>query len=300
MQFKKSVVLFVFLLLTVLVISSCGVSHENGQRRTYDLKLEVAGDGSIRDAGRDRHITSISRTLKLDRNSVIELKAEAGWDESIDFLFWAGNFSNLALEPKQSIYMDNNKELIAVFGDFNRFFMGGDISRAWNNSNVIGYWKAMISDEDLEEKGFDEGALELYIRETTGFQRKESYIFDEEVFASNTGEIFFKRATDQFGNVDPANFEYIAAILRIEETKDLRDEEFKEYNRLLFVFSDQRGIEVLILPDDDPGYREIFEDTLDLYDSADEFKEEVKRIIYEYKDKEEYIIGNTFDINDPF
>jgi len=297
MKSKKSLVLLVFLVLTALIISSCEVNHENGRQRTYDLKLEVAGEGSIRDAGRNRHITSTSRTLSLDRNSIIELKAEPGWDEDekIEFLFWTGDFNQFGSDPEQSIYMDNNKELIAVFGDFNRFFMGGDISRAWNNSNVIGYWKAMISDEDLEEKGFGEGALELYVRETTGFQRKERYIFDEEVFTDNTGDILFKRARDDAGNVDLANFEYIAAILRIEEANYL---EFDE-NRFLFVFSDQRGIEVLILPYE-PDYKELFEDTLDLSGSPDEFKEEINRIIFEYKDQEEYMIGNTLDRHDPF
>ena len=294
MNFKKTITLITILLLVVFGITACTRTDDTDFTRTYDLKLEVAGEGSIRDAGRNRFITSSSRTLELNRNTIIELEAEPGIEN--DFLFWVGNFDEFAAEPTQTILMDNNKELISVFGDFDTMFMGGDISRAWNNSNVIGYWKAMISDKNLEEKGFDEGALELYVRETSGVQRKQRYIFDKEVFADNTGEILFKRATDEDNNIDLANFEYIAAILRIEEANYL---EFDE-NRLLFVYSDQRGIQILILEDEEP-YRALFEDTLYQYDvSEDDFKNEVTRIIYDYKNDKEYIIGNTFEINDPF
>jgi len=295
MNIKKNITFIAIMLLIVFGISACTTSETRDYTRTYDLSLEVAGEGSIRDTGRNRFITSSSRTLTLDRNSIIEIEAEPGIDN--DFLFWVGNFNEFPAEPTQRILMDNHKELISVFGNFDTLFMGGDISRAWNNSNVIGYWKAMISDKNLEEKGFGEGALELYVRETSGIQRKERYIFDEKVFADNTGEILFKRATDEDGNVDLANFEYIAAILRIEEANYLETDK----NRLLFVYSDQRGIEILILPDEGTEYRSLFEDALKLYDvNNDDFKNEINRIIFEYKNKEEYLIGNTFDINDPY
>ena len=281
------------LILLAFVLSACTSPGDTDFSRTYDLSLEVAGEGSIRDAGRNRFITSSSRTLELNRNTIIELEAEPGIEN--DFLFWVGDFDELAGKPTQNIYMDNNKELIAVFGDLNNIFMGGNITEAWSHSNVIGYWKALIDHEDLEEDEFDEGLLELYVRETSGTQRKYRYIFDKEVFANNSGEIVYKRATDE-EDIDLANFEYIAAIIRVEENNYLDQ---RELDRYMFVFSNTSYIEILILPDN-PDYKEIYEDTLEFSSNSEQFKEEVRKIIFEYKNEEEYLRGKTFEVNDPF
>lgn len=281
------------LILLAFVISACTSPGDTDFSRTYELSLEVIDEGSIRDAGRDRFITSSSRTLELNRNTIIELEAEPGIEN--DFLFWVGDFDELSGEPTQNIYMDNNKELMAVFGNLNNIFMGGNITEAWSHNNVIGYWKALIDHEDLEEDEFSEGLLELYVRETSGTQRKYRYVFDKEVFANNSGEIVYKTATDEEG-IDLANFEYIAAIMRVEENNYLDQ---RELDRYMFVFSNTSYIEILILPDN-PDYKEIFEDTLEFSSNSERFKEEVRKIIFEYKNEEEYLRGKTFEVNDPY
>ena len=294
------------LILFTVVISACSPSQRDSDFiRTYDLSLEVAGDGVIRDAQRNEPITASSEVLELSRNSTIELEAEPFRDQF--FSFWAGDYHQFQSDENQTIFMDNNKELIAVFGDPEKLYMAGDITEAWGHQNVIGFWKAIIGwedgNEDLEGEEFKDGTIELYVRETTGQERRYRYIFDNQFDSGelHPGKIdYHLTPLNNDASASSYEYEYFAAIMRVEESADLE--------RLLFVYSDEDEIDILILPET-PTYQERYDyitddENYDLEDEDDRiaFRIEIIEAIEEFKENDdtEYLTGNALDFNNPF
>lgn len=294
---QKYITLVAILILFTFVISACSPSRDNGfSIRTNDLKLEIAGSGFILDTNENRVITGLPRTLELEEDSVINLMA---LDHEEDFLFWVGDHSGLESEREQSILMNKDKELIAVFEDPGILYMAGNINHAWGHNDVIGYWKAIIGHDELEGDAFEDGTLDLYVRETVGRQRNYIRVFDEDdELYGDFGRIAYEGP--QTANVDPAEFEYIAAILRVEES--INNEVF------LFVYAEyeeQQQIEIVILPD---TYIEVYNETLDVYDENlnDEdytkFREKVRLEIENHKNNDDvnYLLGDTIETSNPF
>lgn len=298
---QKYITLIAVLILFTFVISAC-TSPTSGDRdiiRTYDLSLQVAGNGLIRDVQKNEPITASSKTLKLSRNSTFELDAESFTGDF--FSFWAGDYYQPQKESNQTIFMDNHKNLIAVFGDPEKLYMAGDIREAWGHKNVIGFWKAIIGNEDLEGEEFKDGTIELYVRETTGQERRYRYIFDNQFDSGNfhPGKIDYHLSPLNSSDVSSSNYEYeyFAAIMRVEESADIE--------RLLFVYSDENNIDILILPETttyQAKYNEITGLDLDDANDKEDFRTKIIEAIEEFKDHDltEYLTGNALDFNNPF
>ena len=300
---QKYIILVAILILFTFVISACSTgSGDRDFTRTYDLRLEVAGDGLIRDAQRNEPITASSRTLEPERNTIVELEAVPFTDGDF-FSFWTANYQlEFQSDTKQSIYMDNNKELIAVFGDPEKLYMAGDITEAWGHQNVMGFWKAIVGNEDLEGDEFKDGTIELYVRETIGQERRYRYIFDNQFDSGglHPGKIDYHLNPINSSDVSSNNYEYeyFAAIMRVEESADLE--------RLLFVYSDEDYIDILILPER-PPFQERYEYITEEFDlendnEREEFRNQIIQAIEEFKEEDnaEYMTGNALDFNNPF
>jgi len=262
--------LLIILLFLILMVTACGSTRI--EQIFYNLELEVAGEGAILD-DEDKIITFSEKRLDISRNSLVDIRAVSSIDS--EFLFWTGDVDNI-FEANQTIYMDRSKEVLSVFGDPDNIFMAGYIIESWGSLNVVGYWKALVESPHLE----------IYVRETGSSERAERYIFDK---GDQEGRIIYYQPKDEDEQPDLANSEYIAALIRIEESNIIYGGEATRY---LFVYSDRKGFDALIL-EDDPSTWEIYDYIYDL--DKDEFVEEINRLIYENRDKE-IIIGNTVNI----
>ena len=292
-------------MLFVFILSACTSSGiDNGDSiRTYDLKLEIAGNGGILldSIYHDNPVfISSSTTRKPRRNSDVKLIAYPNPDNN--FLFWVGDYDNFKKEAEQNISMDENKELISVFGDPEKLYMAGDITEAWGHQNVMGFWKAIIGNDDLEGEEFKDGTIELYVRETTGQDRRYRYIFDNQFDSGglHPGKIDYHLSPLNSSNVSSSNYEYeyFAAIMRVEESADLE--------RLLFVYSDEDFIDILILPER-PPFQDRYKYITENYDLKDEddrisFRNQIIQAIEDFKEEDnaEYLTGNALDFNNPF
>lgn len=259
-------ILFISLL---FLLTACDSNSANTEM--YDLKLEVAGEGSIRDSN-GTFITNSQKTINVSIDSTIKISADA--DLGSDFLFWTGDVETI-FDINQSIYMDRDKELISVFGDPTNIFMAGYVSEAWHTINVIGYWKALMEYPNLE----------VYVREKIGGKKAERYIFDKGNFETDpdSGKIIYYQP-------DLISSEYIAAIMRIEES------DVEEATKYIFVFIDRKGFDALILDSNIPGNTEIYQDIINQED-PEIFINEIESLILDYRN-EDIIIGNTVKIYD--
>ncbi len=297
-KYKYSFIIVIFVLF-IFVLSACtSTGTENDDLiRTQDLRLEIAGNGGVLldSLYHDSPVFISSSTTRKPRlNSDVELTAYP-YPEN-NFLFWVGDYKELEKKAEQTISMDEDKELIAVFENLDILYMAGNINHAWGHNNVIGYWKAIIGHDELEGEAFKDGTLELYARETIGRERNYLKVSDKEVITGtiSAGEIAYEGP--QTADTSPAEFEYIAAIMRVEESID--DE------MLVFAYAEyeeQQQIEIVILPF---AYYEVYEDTLDKYDENDytPFKDKVIEIIRSYENHEDadYLSGKTIEVLDPF
>jgi hypothetical protein len=148
------------------------------------------------------------------------------------------------------------------------------VSESWHTTNVIGYWKALL----------DYPNLEVYVREKIGGQKAERYIFDKGNFESDPdeGKILYYQP-------DLANSEYIAALMRVEESVEI------EATKYIFVYIDIKGFEAVILsdtPTNTTKYNEIINEA-----DSSTFINKIKNLIIENRDKD-IIIGNTVKIYD--
>ncbi|MDZ7671598.1 MAG: hypothetical protein U5K53_01960 [Halanaerobiales bacterium] len=252
----------------IFLITACDSNSTNLQM--YDLRLEVAGEGVIKDSN-GTFITDSQKIINVSSNSTVDISADA--DLGSEFLFWSGDVQTI-LDINQTIYMDREKELISVFGDPINIFMAGYVSESWHTTNVIGYWKALMEYPNLE----------VYVREKIGGNKAERYIFDAGNYENDpaAGKIIYYQP-------DLANSEYIAALMRIEESGGI------EATKYIFVYIDIKGFEAVILsdtPTNTTKYNEIIDET----DSVT-FINKIKNLIIENRDKD-VIIGNTVKIYD--
>lgn len=269
---KKYFTLLIVVLSILLLATACspGRTQPRTQPRSYNLNLEVVGEGVIRDSD-GQFITTSERTLSIDSDSIMKIEAEPSIDS--DFFFWTGDIADNIINPEQSINMNRNKEVIAVFGNPNEVFMAGYLTESWGTTDIIGYWKALT-----ETPG-----LEIYLRRTIGSKEAYRYIFDEG--DPEQGRIVYHQP-------DLPNSKYIAAIIRIEESDLL---EFEEELKYLFVYIDRRGFTALV-EEYSPAIDSIYEDLIDRDKySQQEFLDEVNRLIHENR-HEDIIIGNTVRI----
>ncbi|MFW6378209.1 MAG: hypothetical protein ACOCZY_02280 [Bacillota bacterium] len=287
------------LLLLPFMISACTSSEigDNDLTNTYNLTLNVVGDGGILvdsiNSDESKYIQS-SETLQLSRYSNINLLAI---DYPDDFLLWTGDYNELEQKQEQNIYMSTNKEITAVFGDPSTYYMYGNIEEAWGHNNVTGYWRVIINNEDLNDQ-FNKGTIDLSARETIGAERKYIKVFEDEVNQGDysLGEIAYVRP-QQVTTSDLADYEYIAAILRVEEVND--------QELFLFVYSDYQNVEILIWEETLTSI-ETYNNTLAEYNENDDlntdFKNKVIEVINNNKNNEysNYLSGNTLKVNDPF
>lgn len=298
---QKYITLITVLILFTFVISSCSspTSGDNDLTNTYDLRLDAVGNGGIivdTVDSDDPIFVSSERIFRPNRYSSLDITAIPHLDN--DFLFWVGDYTELEQNVEQEIYMNRNKELIAVFGDPLTYYMAGNIKEAWGHEDVMGYWRVIVNNqynEDLNEQ-FNNGTIDLYARETTDNQRKTIEIFDDTIEQGedglSLGEIAYVRP-QEVSSSNVADYEYIAAIMRIEETVD--------QELFLFVFSNNVEIEILLW-EDTPTSIGIYEETLDEYYISDAaFKDKVMEVINENKnnDNTEYLLGDTIRVNDP-
>jgi len=264
---KKHLSFLVIVTFILLLATACGTTRT--RPINYNLNLEVAGEGAIRESGGEI-ITATETTISLSRNSIIEIEAEAF--AGSDFLFWTGDIGNNIMDVEQSVLINRNKEVIAVFGNSDEIFMSGYITESWGSTDIIGYWKALTEDPKLE----------VYLRRTIGNEEEYRYIFDEG--DTEEGRIVYHQP-------DLANSEYIAALIRVEESNILETGEESKY---LFIYIDLSGFTALV-KEYSPSTDEIYQDLLDL--DEEEFIEEIKKLIKENRN-EDIILGNTVNIFD--
>lgn len=269
MKKRNSYLLLLFLLGSMLLTMS-GCDYTSGERFNQ-LSVKIAGEGYVE--GEDYETIYDFTILDVSRNSSVSLEARPLTDES-EFLFWTGDGIENLYDNSQRILMDRDRDVIAVFGDDN-VFMSGYITEVNQNTDVLGYWKALAEYPHLE----------VYLRGQRDSQEFYRYIFDQDNFEddSDSGEIIYI--------TDGANSQYIAAIMRIEES-DLG--EFEEATRYLFVYIDRRGFETVVLPDE-PEYKDIYDDTLE--EDGEDFIEQVRQIIDDHR-QDDLILGNTATIDD--
>lgn len=258
----------ILFLILIFLLTAC--DSKSPSLQMHDLRLEVAGEGSIWDSN-GTIITDSQKTINVSNNSTVDISADA--DSGSEFLFWSGDVQTI-LDTNQTIYMDRDKELISVFGDPTDIFMAGYVSEAWHTTNVIGYWKALM----------EYPKLEVYVREKIGGQKAERYIFDKGNFKDDpdAGEIVYHQP-------DLANSEYIAALMRVEESDGT------EATKYIFVYIDIKGFEAVILSDT-PTNRTKYDEIINEEDQT-VFINKIKNLIVENRDKD-IIIGNTVEIYD--
>ncbi len=257
-----------------LIFLITGCSSTPAQTVSYKLTLEVAGNGEIKnDSGYT--LTDSKATYSIDRDAVVKVNASSF--QNSDFLFWTGDSTSI-LDVSQTILMNRNKELIAVFGDPQDVFMAGYVAESWGNINVIGYWKALLEYPNLE----------VYVRDRNGLEKAERFIFDKGDYEADpeSGQIVYFQPDPISGS------KFIAAIMRVEESNLI---ELGEATRYIFVFIDLKGFSALILPDSPANY-DIYKDILDEKDT-EKFIEEVEALIFDNRDQD-IIIGNTVIIYD--
>ena len=273
---NKSRFIVLFSLLTFLLFVFAGCSSTD-HTENYNMNLKVAGEGSIQNEN-DQEITSDQRTFTVTPNSSLDLKAVAG--QGTEFLFWAGD-ANYISEPEQKILMDRDKDIISVFGAPEDIFMAGYVSESWQNLNVIGYWKALIEDPKLE----------IFVRETDSDRQAVRLIFDQG--DDYPGEVVFY-SPESDGSPDLVDYEFIAAVTRIEESNVLDYGE--EASRYVFVYIDRQGFDALVLADESPNHG-TYDDIISLKEDGDqvEFGRAVENLILENRE-EDIIIGNTVNI----
>lgn len=284
---KNKLKFFSLLLLLIgitTIISAC--SSGSTAPDFYDLDLSIVNDGYITDGDNNVLVDYQDKqeTFQITRNSTIELNAYDDLFTNQEFLFWTGHIEEFYGKSTQSIYMDTDKDMIAVFGDKNYIFMTGYVTESWGNSNVYGYW---IAHQYVEDN------LEIYVKKSTGLERAERYIYED----AAEGEIALFTPTDADGNPDTANYEYLAALWKYEESN------FQEYDEevFLFVYIDRGLFETLIL-EYNTTIKDEFTRISGIYDQGDDaeskqkFKEEIRKFIEEHKADNNMIIGTTVDI----
>ena len=293
----KYITLIAVLILFVFVISACSTSPgDRNLIETTNLSLDTVGDGSIIiDLEENRRISISSETvLELSEDAIIELEALPGFEK--EFLFWLGDYNNQ--ESFQRIEMKDNKELVAIFADPLTFYMAGNIEEAWGHNDVMGYWKIIVNNEYNEELDdeFEKGTIDLNVKETLGNDSRSLRVFDDKIEQEENGlslgEIAYVRPQEVSSN-DLTRYEYIAAILRVEEVAN--------EDIFLFIYSDFTDIDILLW-EESLSSLEAYEDALEAYNQGDEaFKDEVDDIITQNKNNESsnYLSGETITVNDP-
>lgn len=259
----------ILIILLIFLMTACdSISPGPEISETHDLRLEVAGDGAIRDS-EGTFVTDSQKVINVSDKATVDIYADSNSDS--DFLFWTGDVPNI-FDTNQTIYMDRDKEVISVFGDPTNIFMAGYVSESWNTINVIGYWKALMEYPHLE----------IYVRESIGGQKAERYIFDKGNFENDpdAGKIIYYQP-------DQINSEYIAALMRIEES------DTTEATKYIFVFIDRKGFDALILGDTPSNYT-TYQEIINEGDS-ELFINQIETLIMENRD-EDIIIGNTVNI----
>lgn len=285
-KFHKTIILGVLLLSLTLVISAC-TSGETSLLQ-HDLSLQVAGEGEIRNSAGNTLISSENTTIldkkkfKVDRDSTISLNAVSASDN--DFLFWAGKISNFN-RANNSVYMNSDKDLIAVFGG-DEVFMAGYITESDMTTDVTGYWKA-LGEPSSDLDYYVNTDLEIYLNQKN--QSNETYRY---IKGDGYDEGLIRAIPDGSGS------QYIAAVEKIElsDRFDFGD----EVSSYLFVYIHIGGFEALIIPDYHPEINTIRTDfneitKLSSPDEEEKFINEVKDIIDVYND-EDLIKGKTFII----
>lgn len=266
---RKYLSLGILFIILIFLITACDSTITDPDLEMHDLRLEVAGEGAIRDSN-ESFVTDSEKVVNVSNNATVEISADPDTDS--DFLFWVGDVQNI-FDINQSIYMDRDKELISVFGDPTNIFMAGYVSESWNTINVIGYWKALMEYPNLE----------IYVRESIGGQNAERYIFDKGDFETDpdAGKIIYYQP-------DLTSSEYIAALMRIEESDSV------EATKYIFVYIDRKGFDALILDGNTPSNTQIYQDIINEEDQ-NLFINKIETLILENRDKD-IIIGNTVKI----
>ena len=279
-KFYKILTLVALLISFTLIITAC----TSGRTTTiqYDLSLQVAGEGHIRDSVGRTLISSENttildrRVLRADRRSTVRLNAIADEDNNEDFLFWAGDITNFS-QANNSIYVDSNKDLIAVFGG-DEIFMTGYITESNQTTNVTGYWKT-TTDPGTEINP----NLEIYLNQRKANNETYRYINNNDI---EEGKVRAIR--------DGTGSKFIASIEKLEKSDDLVFG--TEATRLLFVYADFDGLRALVIPDDHPDIYDFIEDEFERIEGIsedEEFITAVRDMIQRYKE-EDVIRGQTF------
>lgn len=276
-KYNKLIILSVLLLSLTLTISACTSGSISPIQ--YDLSLQVAGEGEIRDSAGRTLISSENTTIlnkryfrNIDRDSTVRLNAVP--DTNNDFLFWAGDIPEFT-EANNIVKMDSNKDLIAVFGG-DEVFMTGYITESNQTTSVTGYWKTTT--DPLEETNPE---LEIYLNQRKLNRETYRYINNNDIEAGKVRAIR-----------DGTGSKFIASIEKIEKSNDL---DFgTEATRMLFVYGDFDGFRVLVIPDDHPNKNDIDDDfeRIEAINDDEDFITEVRDMIQKYVN-EDVIRGQT-------
>jgi len=276
-KYNKLIILSVLLLSITLTISACTSGSTSPIQ--YDLSLQVAGEGEIRDSADRTLISSENTTIlnkryfrNIDRDSTVRLNAVPATNN--DFLFWAGDIPEFT-QANNIVKMDSNKDLIAVFGG-DEVFMTGYITESNQTTSVTGYWKTTT------EPGTENNPeLEIYLNQRKLNRETYRYINNNEI---EVGKVRAIR--------DGTGSKFIASIEKIEKSNDL---DFgTEATRMLFVYGDFDGFRVLVIPDDHPDKNDIDADfeRIESINDDEDFITEVRDMIQKYVN-EDVIRGQT-------
>ena len=276
-QYKK-LTFGILLLSLIFVISACS---SDGTSLQYNLSLQVAGEGQIRDSSGRTLISSANttildqRVLRADRNSTVRLNAIPA--ENNDFLFWAGDISDFD-RANNRVYMSSNKDLIAVFGDED-VFMSGYITQSNRTTDVTGYWKAFAEPDTLANLN-----LEIYLNQRNNAQESYRYINDQD-----SEESLMRAIPDGRGS------QFIAAAEKLEKSNLLFGD---EATKIIFVYAYIGGFEALVVSEEHPDYNYINNEFLEIIqltgeENEEDFIDRVDNIIDQYY-SDDIIKGQTF------
>lgn len=276
-QYKK-LTFGILLLSLIFLISACS---SDGTSLQYNLSLQVAGEGQIRDSSGRTLISSANttildqRVLRADRNSTVRLNAIPA--ENNDFLFWAGDISDFD-RANNRVYMSSNKDLIAVFGDED-VFMSGYITQSNRTTDVTGYWKAFAEPDTLANLN-----LEIYLNQRNNAQESYRYINDQD-----SEESLMRAIPDGRGS------QFIAAAEKLEKSNLLFGD---EATKIIFVYAYIGGFEALVVSEEHPDYNYINNEFLEIIqltgeENEEDFIDRVDNIIDQYY-SDDIIKGQTF------
>ncbi|MBF8437511.1 hypothetical protein I0Q91_10490 [Halanaerobiaceae bacterium Z-7014] len=277
---NKKLTLMILLLSFIFIISACSPDRTSFQ---YDLSLQVAGEGEIRDSAGRTLISSENstildrRVLRVDRNSTVRLNAFPDEDNNYDFLFWAGNIGEFD-RANNRVYMSSDKDLIAVFGDEN-VFMSGYITQSNRTTDVTGFWKAFAEPDSLANPN-----LEIYLNQRNNSQDSYRYINDQD-----SEESLMRAIPDGRGS------QFIAAAEKLEKSDMIFGD---EATRIIFVYAYIGGFEAFVVSEEHPDWIDINDEFLEIIqltgeENEEEFISRVDNIIDEYYD-DDIIKGQTF------